>query len=87
MSLNTVRQLHSDLEKLAPKNAGQLSDPGLFAAFNANLEQSKAEHPDDKIIATLQVADKNTRVGDLLVRVGQLKASLEDYETFSMTVV
>lgn len=78
MSLGTVAQLYKDLETLS-KNSGHFAAEALLAIFNANLAEAKAKHPDDAVLKAIPVASGEVRIGDLLVRVGQLKAAMEDH--------
>ena len=76
--VNTLRQLHSDLEKVATKSSGQFADPVMLTLFNANLAMAKKEYGDDPVIGALPAAQGQVRVGDLLVRVGQLMVAVEE---------
>lgn len=78
MTLTRIRQLHHDLEKIAVKTPLALTEPGMMAIFNATLQKAISDHPDDEILTAIPPVDKNTRLGDLLVRVGAVKQALED---------
>lgn len=81
MSLITIVQFHTDLGKLALKNAQQFADPAMLTIFNANLNSAKSEYIDDDVLMAIPEAVGQVRIGDLLVRVGQLKSTMESYQS------
>lgn len=80
MSFATVAQLYEDVQTLVKQEGGgQLIEDGMAAVFNANLEQAKTTHPDDKIIAAIpEVEGGNTRIAELLTSAGQLMRALQE---------
>lgn len=74
MSLFTLTQLHTDLEKLAMANPDHLVKPGMIAAFNAHLTEAKGKYANHGVLASVSAADKNVRLSDMLVCVGQVMA-------------
>ena len=77
MLYTTVEQLYSDVEKLA-QNPGRLAEPAMLELFNANLAEAKKQYSSNAILAAIQEASGEVKFGDLLVRIGQLKAVLID---------
>jgi hypothetical protein len=78
MSWKTVRQLHTDLDNVRQTTKKTGVDAGVCNIFNANLQEAKKAHPNNVIISAIMSADGNTLLDDLLVRTGQLMATLEE---------
>jgi hypothetical protein len=79
MSLECVKQLHSDL-MLVPDNLKAHSiEESDALIFNTNLAEANAEHPGDAIISKLPKANaRSTRYHNLLALTGQLKSRLAE---------
>lgn len=80
MSLATVQQLYTDVQTVVQKDgAGQLVEEETAAVFNAELAEAKQAHPAHSgITAIPEIRAGNTRMGDVLVCIGSLRAKLEE---------
>jgi len=74
VSDGTILQLYENVEKLAGKKPGELAAEAMIVIFNVNLDEAKKKHPEDAVLRSIPKASGEVRLGDLLVRVGQMKA-------------
>src|SRR5437867_10781704 len=87
MSEVTVKQLYSDVEKLATKQQGRFAEQGLLEAFNTNLADAKAAIPTHDVLTTMPDASGQVRLGDLFVRLGQLMVAMREVTATPQRVV
>ncbi len=80
MSLATVTQLYSDLQRLADKNPVHQCDYSTVEAFNSNLLIAKEEYPESAELKAMSSANRGATLRELFVMAGQLKAILDSNE-------
>jgi hypothetical protein len=80
MSLATVGQLYQDINKLAQMMADKPAEASMVTIFNANLAEAKRAYPHHPLLSALAEAQEQARIGDLLIRTGQLQAILKEEE-------
>lgn len=77
MIVNIAKVMHNDLLKIVEADTKSVCDKRIVAAFNAILEQAKAQRPSDAVLKAIEPIDGAAPVMTLFVLVGQVIACLE----------
>jgi hypothetical protein len=78
MSRWTVNQLYEDIKIVAEHDPGRIVEKAQMTLFNENLRLAQQEFPDNPILKAIPMAEGEVNFGDMLSRVGQLRAALVD---------